>query len=349
MDGQGTVKKVIQMQCVEQYGGNPGMVRIRPSDPDTGIVFTDGKRKARLRHEFLDTAWSGSLIKTIVLSDPESGLKVRGIEHFLSTSWVYELDNALVEIDMDPKLSYKLFRPFGIALRNTVIFPPFPDLEKSLCDRIEEVGIVRGGEKKVLRLKDGEKIDAGKLKLERIEGADVQIRAITEYTLRDWDVVRDDVTVTLVPEDYKRRAHARAYFSAPHPKRAPEGLTRVVGWIHSFPALVPKGVMKFAGNFLYLGYGLGHGVNETNSFYPPRTKKEWREKENFGEGDKGEVAYHTAALDRAGDTIKNLDLAFGARPAGMKLTCKFAGHKDACDFVRDCVTKYADKFYVSEE
>jgi len=340
MNRQGTVREVIKIQCREPYGGNPVLVRIYPSDPDTGITFTDGKKDSHLRHEFLDTAWRGSLIKTIVLSDPNTGLRIRGVEHILGTAYVYGIDNAVVGLEMDPKLSYRIFHPFGLALRNTSIFPSFPGLERTLCDRIEEVGVIRKGNKKNLRLK--EKIDNGKLVLEPIERDDVQIRAITRYIVTNGEEVSDDVIVTLVPEDYKKIACARAYFSAPHPKRAPKELTRKVGLVHSFPALVSKDVMKFVGNFLYLGYGLGYGIDETNSFYPPDTKAEWRKKK---EVIRGEVAYHTT-IDRAGDFIKRLDLAFGARPIGMKLTCKFGGHKDSHNFVIECATKYKDKFYV---
>lgn len=101
--------------------------------------------------------------------------------------------------------------------------------------------------------------------------------------------------------------------------------------------------MRFVGNFLYLSFGIGNGINETNSFYPPNSAAEWREHELM----ENEVACHTV-VDHAGDIIKGLDTYFNARPAGMKLTCTFAGHADALEFVRNCGTNYRHMFYTED-
>jgi len=338
---QHTLSKKIELLGIEPFGGNSIRLTNNPSESDTGIIFTDGKEEVQLDNDYLKPSWRLSLVKTMVLSSPESKLKIRSLEHLLGTFWVYGIDNARIKVDLYPKISYRILHHFGIALRNNLPVIYTADLERGLCDRIEEVGTQEQAKKAYLRLK--EVIDTGKLKLEPIGGEDVRIRAITEYKVSSGEVVKDDVTISLTPKEYKSIAHARAFLGVPMPSIVPKGLTRKTGIVHSFPTIVPKGAMRFLGNFLYLGFGLGHGANETNVFYAPRSEAEWRAEERL----KGELAYHTI-IDRIGDFIARLDLAFNARPAGIKLTCRFAGHTDTHNFIRACQTEYRDKFYFEE-
>jgi len=339
---QCTIGSPIKAICKEPYGANPIQVTMSPADPNTGIIFTNGKEQVKLDNKYIIPSWRWSLIKTILLKSPDSPLKIRSLEHFLGTfKAVYGIDNATVHLSLDPTFTHKLFSIFKTKLSNNIPLLYFPDLQRGLCSRIEEVGVVPQGVKKpVLRLE--ETIDTGKLKLEPTDKEDVQIRVTTSYRVASGGKVEDDVTVSLVPEQYKYIAHARAYFGVPLAKFTPAGLTRKTGFIHSFPTLASKGIMRFAGNFLHLGYGYGHGVDEKTTFYPPATKAQWR---NDKELMKGEVAYH-GVIDKAGDLVARLNLAFGATPIGMKLTCKFAGHADSHKFVRACETKYASRFYI---
>ncbi len=341
---QCTIGEAIKVMGTEPYGGNPVQVIISPADPNTGLVFKVGKERIPLKNEHIRSSWKLSLAKTLILENPATKLKIRGIEHIIGTFMVYKIENAIIDLDMDPKLTYKIFHPFGIALKNTAIIPYFPDLQRSLCDRIEQVEIVKQGvPRKILRLKEKEKIDTGKLKLEWIKGNEIISKVKTKYTLSNGDAVKGDKEITLIPKEYKPIASARAYFGAPKSKFAPKEFTRKTGIIHSFPMLVSKSVMKFMGNFLYLSYGFGYGANECNSFYPPNSEQEWRYKEMM----KDEIACH-GIIDRTGDFFKRLDLTFNARPAGMKLTCEYAGHRDCHDFIRACQNnkEYKNKFYI---
>ncbi len=336
MPQQRTLKKDIKLIGLEPYGGNAINVKISPAEPNTGIIFTDGVKQVPLDDSKLDTGHRLALTKTLLLQGDNA--RVRGLEHLLGTFFAYGIDNAVVRLQIDPHFSYRLFHKLGAA-NKTLIVPYFPDLQRGVCRRIQEVGIEeQESEKAYLRLK--EEIDAGKLRLKPIEGDDIVIQAKTKYTLSSGDVVEGSKTITLTPSEYEPIAHARAYLGVP--TVVPKGFTRKTGFLHSFPTFAPKSLMRFLGNLLYLSYGFGNGIRENNSFYSPDISKKWKDLELMP----NEIACHTI-IDRAGDLLERLNISFNARPAGMKLTCEYAGHKDAHNFIRDCQTKYRSLFVES--
>lgn len=138
MSEQRTIKEVIKLVGIEPYGGNSVNVRICPAAPNTGIAFSNGKRQVLLEDKYLRTPHWLSLTKTLILQ--RDGIKVRGLEHLLGTLFAFGIDNAVVELKMDPHLSYRFFHKFGQA-KNTVVVPYFPDLERGVCRKIEEAGI----------------------------------------------------------------------------------------------------------------------------------------------------------------------------------------------------------------
>ncbi len=339
MPKQRTIKEVTDLLVgIEPYGGNAVNVRIYPAEPNTGIVFTDGKHWIKLEDRYLHTGHRLALAKTLFLE--RDGVKVRGLEHLTGDIFVHRIDNAVVELKMEPHLSYRLFHRLGQA-RNTIVVPYFPDLEGGVCRALKKAGIEEQPKDiPYLRLKTN--IDTEKIKLEKIKGDEVVVEARTRYALANGDVVEGTRTITLVPEEYNGIANARAFFGVPI--AVPEGFTRKRGILHSsFPTLFSKSAMRFIGHFLYLSFGLGTGINEANSFYPPTSATEWKERQLR----ENEIAEHSI-VDRAGDFMERLYLIFNARPAGMKLTCQFAGHKDAHDLIRKCGTEYRNRFYIED-
>ena len=94
---QKTIKETINFSGVGLHSGQLVNVRIKPSDPDTGIVFKRVDFKAdNLIYPNFSNVSNTSLNTTI---SNEFGAKVSTIEHLMGALFGLGIDNALVEID----------------------------------------------------------------------------------------------------------------------------------------------------------------------------------------------------------------------------------------------------------
>ena len=94
---QKTIKETINFSGVGLHSGQLVNVRIKPSDPDTGIVFKRVDLKAdNLIYPNFSNVSNTSLNTTI---SNEFGAKVSTIEHLMGALFGLGIDNALVEID----------------------------------------------------------------------------------------------------------------------------------------------------------------------------------------------------------------------------------------------------------
>tara|TARA_B100000035_G_scaffold146694_1_gene124981 strand:+ start:5976 stop:6896 length:921 start_codon:yes stop_codon:yes gene_type:complete len=94
---QKTLKKVVQFEGVGLHSGKVAKLSIKPSDPDTGIVFKriDLKENNLVYPSFLNV--SNTSLNTTISND--FGVKVSTIEHLMSALFSLGIDNALIEID----------------------------------------------------------------------------------------------------------------------------------------------------------------------------------------------------------------------------------------------------------
>ena len=94
---QKTIKKTVSFTGVGLHSGKIARLNIKPSDPDTGIVFKriDVKDNSFVYPNFLNVS-STSLNTTISNS---SGVRVSTIEHLMGALFGIGIDNALIEID----------------------------------------------------------------------------------------------------------------------------------------------------------------------------------------------------------------------------------------------------------
>jgi hypothetical protein len=336
MQSQRTISDRFTLTGIEPAGGNPVQITFSPLPPNKGIVFSNSKVEVPLQKENIYATSPFSPAQTIILRKGKKGFM--NIEHFIATFLAYGIDNIGIYTDKEHSLTSYLFQYFGNA-RNIEVMPYLPDCQKSLCNKIEEVGIEEQNEKrKTLRMKvdrfDGKD---GKLIFEKIDREGVIINSLTEYYLINGDVVKGSNEIELIPKEYKPISSARSFCGAALRPPSKDKNSRKTGFFYGASVYVPKFVIKSLGSFLYFSYGIGHGVDETNIFYPPRSEAEWRYKENI----KDEVAAHTN-IDRAGDVFAVLQAIFQARPTGIKLTSRFAGHRYAIETIKNNL----DKFYI---
>ena len=94
---QKTIKKKVSFNGVGLHSGNIVKICIKPSEPDTGIVFkrTDLKVNNLIYPNFMNVS-NTALCTTISNSN---GAKVSTIEHLMGALFGLGIDNALVEID----------------------------------------------------------------------------------------------------------------------------------------------------------------------------------------------------------------------------------------------------------
>ena len=94
---QKTVKKIINFSGVGLHSGKLVKVSIKPSEPNTGIIFKriDLKNNNLVIPNFSNV--SNTSLNTTISN--ESGVKVSTIEHLMGAFFGLGIDNALVEID----------------------------------------------------------------------------------------------------------------------------------------------------------------------------------------------------------------------------------------------------------
>ena len=94
---QKTIKKSVQFKGLGLHSGKIVNLEIKPSEPDTGIVFkrVDIKDNNLVYPNFLNV--SNTSLNTTVSND--FGVKVSTIEHLMGALFSIGIDNALIEID----------------------------------------------------------------------------------------------------------------------------------------------------------------------------------------------------------------------------------------------------------
>ena len=94
---QKTIKKSVSFSGVGLHSGKPVKITIKPSGPDTGIVFkrVDLKKNNLVFPNFMNVT-NTSLNTTV---ENEYGVKVSTIEHLMGALFGLGIDNALIEIN----------------------------------------------------------------------------------------------------------------------------------------------------------------------------------------------------------------------------------------------------------
>jgi UDP-3-O-[3-hydroxymyristoyl] N-acetylglucosamine deacetylase len=94
---QKTLKESVQFKGVGLHNGKTVNLCIKPSEPDTGIVFkrVDLKENNLIYPSFLNV--SNTSLNTTISND--YGVKVSTIEHLMGALFGIGIDNALIEID----------------------------------------------------------------------------------------------------------------------------------------------------------------------------------------------------------------------------------------------------------
>ena len=94
---QKTVKKIINIKGVGLHSGKVANLKLKPSDPNSGVVFkrTDLKGDNYIYPNFLNVC-NTSLNTTIT---NEYNVKVSTIEHLMGALFILGVDNVLIEID----------------------------------------------------------------------------------------------------------------------------------------------------------------------------------------------------------------------------------------------------------
>ena len=94
---QKTIKNPVSFSGIGLHSGKPAKISVKPSSPDSGIVFKriDLKNNNLIHPNFMNVS-STALNTTISNSN---GVKVSTIEHLMGALFGIGIDNALIEID----------------------------------------------------------------------------------------------------------------------------------------------------------------------------------------------------------------------------------------------------------
>tara|TARA_B100000989_G_scaffold290258_1_gene263183 strand:- start:884 stop:1804 length:921 start_codon:yes stop_codon:yes gene_type:complete len=94
---QKTIKKQVSFSGIGLHSGKVVKLNIKPSHPDTGIVFkrVDMKKNNLVYPNFMNV--SSTALNTTISNS--SGVKVSTIEHLMGALFGIGIDNALIEID----------------------------------------------------------------------------------------------------------------------------------------------------------------------------------------------------------------------------------------------------------
>ncbi len=94
---QKTIKNSVSFSGIGLHSGKPVKIRVKPSSPDTGIVFKriDLKDNNLIYPNFMNV--SNTALNTTISNS--NGVKVSTIEHLMGALFGIGIDNALIEID----------------------------------------------------------------------------------------------------------------------------------------------------------------------------------------------------------------------------------------------------------
>ena len=94
---QKTIKKPVTFSGIGLHSGKPSKICVKPSSPDTGIIFKriDQKDNNLIYPNFMNV--SNTALNTTISNS--NGVKVSTIEHLMGALFGTGIDNALIEID----------------------------------------------------------------------------------------------------------------------------------------------------------------------------------------------------------------------------------------------------------
>ena len=94
---QKTIKNSVSFSGIGLHSGKPVKICVKPSSPDTGIVFKriDLKDNNLIYPNFMNV--SNTALNTTISNS--NGVKVSTIEHLMGALFGIGIDNALIEID----------------------------------------------------------------------------------------------------------------------------------------------------------------------------------------------------------------------------------------------------------
>ena len=94
---QKTIRKSVTFSGIGLHSGKPSKICVKPSSPDTGIVFkrVDQKNNNLIYPNFMNV--SNTALNTTISNS--NGVKVSTIEHLMGALFGIGIDNALIEID----------------------------------------------------------------------------------------------------------------------------------------------------------------------------------------------------------------------------------------------------------
>ena len=94
---QKTIKNPVSFSGIGLHSGKPSKISVKPSSPDTGIVFKriDQKDNSLIYPNFMNV--SNTSLNTTISNG--NGVKVSTIEHLMGALFGIGIDNALIEID----------------------------------------------------------------------------------------------------------------------------------------------------------------------------------------------------------------------------------------------------------
>ena len=94
---QKTIKNPVSFKGIGLHSGKPAQICVKPSKPDTGIVFkrVDLKDNNLIYPNFMNV--SNTALNTTISNS--NGVKVSTIEHLMGALFGIGIDNALIEID----------------------------------------------------------------------------------------------------------------------------------------------------------------------------------------------------------------------------------------------------------
>lgn len=284
---QCTLRKTIEIYGVEPFGGKPVKIKISRAPPNTGRIFRTRGTEIPTTLGYVEPI--KGLAKLLSLKNEDRRILMP--EHLIGELFGYGIDNAIIELETIPSLSYKLLRNFGSAKNSDVV----PYFGTKLCEALENNIEQQNATRKILKLE--EKIETPKLTFEPIEGSDLVIKVITDYKLARGKRIKQEKEIIVSQDSVKEISSARAYCSVPRQ--------------------IPKWFSKAIGYLLFLSHGFSYGSDEFNLFYPQKTPEAWKAQEQMEK----EVACHSI-LDKLGE----LSLLPG-RLDGIKMISRGAGHK----------------------
>ena len=94
---QKTIKNPVSFSGIGLHSGKPAKICVKPSNPDSGIVFKriDLKDNNLIYPNFMNV--SNTALNTTISNS--NGVKVSTIEHLMGALFGIGIDNALIEID----------------------------------------------------------------------------------------------------------------------------------------------------------------------------------------------------------------------------------------------------------